>query len=151
VLAGWNIGPGDRCLCGGARGGDLLFAEACLAAGARVELLLALPFEQFIARSVAEPSTDWEARFRVVACQSIVRELDLDGADDHTRAHPFGVLNAWLIEEAVALASPAPPRILVVWDGRPSDSGRPGTGDFARRAAEFGIPLRVIDPLNPAG
>ena len=98
----------------------MLFAETRLAAGAQVELLLALPFERFIVRSVAEPGTDWETRFRAVARQSIVRQLDLEGLDDHTRAHPFGVLNAWLIEEAVAMASPHSPRILLLWDGHPS-------------------------------
>lgn len=151
VLAGWTIGPGDRCLCGGARGGDVLFAEACLAAGAEVELLLALSIEEFIDRSVALPGTDWEDRFRAVARQSIVRQLDLNGHDGETRAHPFGEFNAWLIEESLALAFPRSPRILVLWDGLPADPGRPGTGDFAMRAIEAGAELRVIDPLDPAG
>lgn len=151
VLTGWGIGPGDRCLCGGARGGDLLFAEASLTAGAEVELLLALPVEQFIARSVAAPGTDWEERFRAVLRQSDVRVLSLDAVDAYTRAHPFGVFNGWLLDEASALAAPNLPRLLVLWDGIPSDPARPGTGDFVDRALEAGIPVRIIDPLDPVG
>jgi hypothetical protein len=151
ALISWKIGPGDHCLCGGARGGDLLFAEACLAIGAAVELLLALPIEEFIGRSVAVPGTNWERRFRAAARRSTVRQLDLNHHDKETRAHPFGEFNAWLIEEAVARAFPDRPRVLVVWDGRPSESGRPGTGDFAQRAIEAGALVCVIDPLDPAG
>lgn len=151
VLTRWAIGPGDRCLCGGARGGDLLFAEACLASGAAVELLLALPVEEFITRSVAAPGTEWEERFRAVARQSTLRQLDLSNHNDNTRAHPFAMFNAWLIEEAVALAFPDRPRILVLWDGRPSVFGRPGTGDFVHRAIEDGFLVCVIDPLDPIG
>jgi hypothetical protein len=36
-----GAGAGDLGLCGGASGGDLLFAEACLERGMRVELHLA--------------------------------------------------------------------------------------------------------------
>lgn len=151
VLGGWGIGPGDRCLCGGARGGDLLFAEACLMAGADVILLLALPVDAFIARSVAVPGTDWEERFRAVLRKSDVRLLSLDGADDETRAHPFGFFNQWLIDEAIALAAPSSPRLLVLWDGTPSEPARSGTGDFVDRAIEAGIPVRIIDPLDPLG
>jgi len=150
VLGNWKIGPGDQCLCGGARGGDLLFAEACLAIGAVVELLLALPIEEFIKRSVAVPGTNWERRFHAAARQSTVRQLDLNHHDEDACAHPFGEFNAWLIEEAIARAFPDRPRMLVLWDGRPSESGRPGTGDFAHRAIEAGAPVCVIDPLDPA-
>lgn len=149
ILADWGVGPGDHCLCGGARGGDLLFAEACLVADAKVELLLALPYEEFIARSVAEPDTDWEARFRAVAHRSRVRVIDLKNSDESTPTSPFGLLNQRLLEEAIALAAPDQPKILVLWDSIPSESGRPGTGDFVERAKLSGIAVRAIDPFMP--
>ena len=43
---------GDLGLCGGASGGDLLFAEACLARGMRMELRLARAENEFLAESV---------------------------------------------------------------------------------------------------
>src|SRR5262245_98994 len=56
---------GDLGLCGGASGGDLLFAEACLERGMRVELRLARPENEFLAESVtfADPDRRWERSF----------------------------------------------------------------------------------------
>src|SRR5712672_3122741 len=47
-----GAGPGDLAICGGACGGDLLFAEACLARVMRLEFYI--PFDQpvFLANSV---------------------------------------------------------------------------------------------------
>lgn len=39
-----NAGPIDLALCGGACGGDLIFAEACLQRGMRLEMHM--PFEE---------------------------------------------------------------------------------------------------------
>ena len=52
ALADIDVGPGDLCICGGACGGDLLFAEAALARCARLELYI--PFEEptFLEKSV---------------------------------------------------------------------------------------------------
>jgi hypothetical protein len=52
ALADIDLGPLDLCICGGACGGDLLFAGAALARGARLELYI--PFEDptFLEKSV---------------------------------------------------------------------------------------------------
>ena len=44
ALADLGLGPNDLAICGGACGGDLLFAEAARARGARLELYI--PFEE---------------------------------------------------------------------------------------------------------
>src|SRR5690348_5817572 len=56
---------GDLGSCGGASGGDLLFAEACLERGMRIELHLARAQNEFLAESVtfADPDRRWERRF----------------------------------------------------------------------------------------
>ena len=63
ALAGLDIGPLDLCICGGACGGDLLFAEAALKRGARLELYL--PFEEaaFLEKSVDFADKEWRARY----------------------------------------------------------------------------------------
>ena len=63
ALADLDIGPGDLSICGGACGGDLLFAEAALARCARLELYI--PFEEptFLEKSVDFAGGDWRARF----------------------------------------------------------------------------------------
>ena len=60
-----GAGAGDLGLCGGASGGDLLFAEACLERGMRVELRLARAENEFLAESVtfADPDHRWERSF----------------------------------------------------------------------------------------
>src|SRR6266851_6659820 len=52
-LARWNAGADDVGICGGACGADILFAEACLERRARVLLLIPLPEDAFVKRSVA--------------------------------------------------------------------------------------------------
>jgi len=63
VLEQLDTGANDLCICGGACGGDLLFAEAALARGARLELYI--PFEEvtFLSKSVDFANRDWRARF----------------------------------------------------------------------------------------
>src|SRR5580704_2003451 len=62
-LADLGIGPDDLAICGGACGGDLLFAEAALARGAR--LALYIPFDEptFLQKSVDFADRDWRARY----------------------------------------------------------------------------------------
>src|SRR5271155_5282967 len=52
ALADLYVGPDDLCICGGACGGDLLFAEAALARSSHLEIYI--PFEEagFLAKSV---------------------------------------------------------------------------------------------------
>src|SRR5688572_447415 len=47
-LEEWKIGPGDLAICGGAQGGDMLFAEVCADRKAEVWLLLPLPEGDFL-------------------------------------------------------------------------------------------------------
>src|SRR5215204_2901388 len=60
ALDRWGIGPNDIGVCGGARGGDILFAELCVERDARVLLCVALPPERFLETSVRAEGTDWE-------------------------------------------------------------------------------------------
>src|SRR5207248_4445548 len=68
ALAAVGAGAGDLGLCGGAAGGDLLFAEACLDRGMRIELHLARSENEFLAESVtfADPDRRWERSFAQV-------------------------------------------------------------------------------------
>src|SRR5437764_11248177 len=55
--------PSDLAICSGACGGDLLFAEACLARGAGLELYLRFDENTFPQNSVDFADADWRARF----------------------------------------------------------------------------------------
>src|SRR5436190_11375398 len=62
-LEKWGIGRGHLVICGGARGGDILFAELCADRGAEVWLFIPLSENQFLEESVRLPGTNWEDRF----------------------------------------------------------------------------------------
>jgi tetratricopeptide (TPR) repeat protein len=54
---------GDIALCGGACGGDLLFAEVCLARGLHLEIKIPFDEPTFIEKSVSFAGDQWVERF----------------------------------------------------------------------------------------
>ena len=141
ALDRWGVGPGTRVICGGARGTDIIVAEAALARGADVLMCLSSPLARFERGSVALPGTDWSARFHRLLDVAEVHEPE--GAGDGDR---FARANEWMVETATALAG-GRPHLLVVWDGRGGD-GPGGTEDLVRRlgASAAGETTVVIDP-----
>ncbi len=137
ALDRWAVGPATTLVTGGARGADILAAEAALARGARLRLVLALPPEEFIAASVALPSGDWAERFRDLLSGADVEVVEGDGDD------VFTLTNERIL--AVARALDAHPYAIVVWDGERGD-GPGGTEDFVRRLGAAGERLVIIDP-----
>ena len=110
----------------GAAGGDLLFAEACLARGVPLRLLLPLAEPEFMAASLlpAADGAGWLARFRAVVAR-------LDAAP---RSAPTSSVRGagrrsvrsrqpWLLESALAFGAE---RLycICLWDGGGGD--RPG-------------------------
>jgi hypothetical protein len=152
ALARWRVGRGDLLVTGGARGADLLAAEAALARGAAVALLLALPAEEFLDRSVRlEPGAadEWEERFRTVLERSDVRVQDdklgpLAGGENR-----FARNNQWCLAFARAAAPAGGLRALLVWNGQEGD-GPGGAADLANELRLAGVEVEVIDPLEAA-
>ena len=70
ALANLHVGPDDLCICGGACGGDLLFAEAALGRSALLEIYI--PFEEptFLEKSVDFANKDWRTRFFAAKARS---------------------------------------------------------------------------------
>jgi hypothetical protein len=137
ALDRWAVGPATTLVTGGARGADILAAEAARERGARVRLVLALPPEEFVAASVALPGTDWTRRFRDLLRDAEVEVVDGAGED------VFALTNERIL--AVAQALDDHPCAIVVWDGERGD-GPGGTDDFVRRLGAAGDRLVVIDP-----
>lgn len=144
VLQGWEIGPGDICLSSGARGGDILFTESCLAAGARVCWLLPLPIEEFIDRSVRTSLGEWGQRFRALLDRVDVC-LPHDRADFDQSASPFAQGSSWLLETAQVEAGSGQPLVLLLWDGQVGDKSG-GTADVAAKVQHLGWPMKIVNP-----
>ena len=144
-----GAGAGDLGLCGGASGGDLLFAEACLERGMRVELRLARAENEFLAESVtfADPDHRWEHSFTRVKEEP-----------RHHRSHHAG--GAW--SRAQGRQRPRPlqsvdplygvvPRapeasFITLWNGEPGD-GPGGTQNMVELVRKLtGRQPIIIDP-----
>jgi len=124
VLDDIGAGPEDLALTQGAAGGDLLFAEACLARAVPLRLLLPLSEGEFVAASLL-PVVDgaaWQARFRAV----------VDRLDEPPREAPaalgpltpgddaFVRANLWLLESALAFGADKL-TCICLWDGGGGD------------------------------
>ena len=100
ALADLVLGAHDLGVCGGACGGDLLFAEAALARGARLELYIPFEEQAFLADSVDFADRDWRARFFAAKVRGVLhvapRELGLpqEGEDPYERN------NRWMLDRA---------------------------------------------------
>jgi hypothetical protein len=78
ALAGLGIGARDLCICGGACGGDLLFAEAAPARSARLELYIPFDETTFLDKSVDFAGGDWRARFFAAKARATLYVLPLE-------------------------------------------------------------------------
>ena len=128
VLDGFEAGPEDLSLTQGAAGGDLLFAEACLARGVRLQLLVPFLEPEFVERSVLS-SVDgptWGERWLALprtpdSHRYMPEELGPTSADDDE----FERCNRWLLFTALAYGAEKL-RFICLWDGGEGE-GRGGT------------------------
>ncbi|MBA2690300.1 MAG: tetratricopeptide repeat protein [Burkholderiales bacterium] len=139
-------GPEDTALCGGACGGDLLFAEACLSRNVPLTLYLALPVPDFIDKSVAFAGSQWVDRFYAV--KNHPRVQTLIAADElgppPADASPFARANLWMLFTTLAYGTERA-RFITLWNGREGD-GPGGTGDMVERMKKHSRPPYIIDP-----
>lgn len=142
-----SAGPEDLALCGGAAGGDLLFAEACAQRGVGLEILLPFERERFLASSVDPSGLEWRRRFETLAGLGtvVIRTLPADflGGSDLT---PFARNNLWLLQHALEHGAERL-RFLALWDGQPGD-GAGGTADMVAAAERVTSEIRIIDPAK---
>ena len=150
-LEEWKIGPGDLAICGGARGGDIIFAEACVARGAEVWLFIALDEAEFLEESVRGVlEGKWEQRYFDLRDRPSVKVFSqierLKSPPKGTS--PFARNNLWMINTArVEADDPKNLYAALVWDEKPTGDGPGGTSDFASRVKRFGG--RVAPVINP--
>ncbi len=150
ALAEIDAGPADLALTQGAAGGDLLFAEACLARAVPLRLFLPLAESEFVAQSLlpVEGGAMWLARFRaVVACldqppSEAPRVLGALAAGED----PFVRGNFWLLASALAFGTERL-RCICLWDGGGGD-GPGGTRHLVDAVYAAGGTVLRIDPAS---
>ena len=130
-----GVNEGDLCICGGACGGDLLFAEAAIARKAQVELYIPFDEEPFLQKSVDFAGNVWRERFLMVSSRASVHVLPQE-RDIGANADPYEQNNLWMLEAAKRFG---PDRVTFVclWDGKQGD-GPGGTGHLMSEVANAG-------------
>ena len=136
VLDQLGAGPNDVAISSAACGGDLLFVEACVQRGIRVEIYLPFDEEEFLQKSVNFAGDHWREKFlwvkeRVRDWHIMPRELPPlhDGED------PYARVNLWMLDRAVAYGS-RKIRFICLWDGKAGDG--PGGTKHLHDAVEQG-------------
>jgi len=145
-LEAWGIGEGDLAICGGARGADILFAELCLARGAHVRLMLALPQHEFIRQSVQFGASTWTQRF-----SALHDRCEVADQDERLGRPPDGITvfernNIWMLHTAQVEQRSGNLYAALVWDKQPTGDGPGGTSDFAARVTRAGGEIAIVDP-----
>ena len=147
ALAALDAGREDLAFTQGAAGGDLLFAEACLARGVPLRLLLPLAEAEFVAASIL-PVVDgaaWHARYRAVvaALAEPPREAPTDLGPLPAGDDPFVRANLWLLDSALAFGAERL-RCICLWDGGGGD-GPGGTRHLVEAVRAAGGRIIRID------
>jgi len=147
ALDALDAGAADLALTQSAAGGDLLFAEACLARGAALQLLLPLPeaeFERHSLRASADGAA-WSARFATVKARCAAPPLVLGEAvaDPPDAGSVFEHTNLWLLATALAYGVERL-RFVCLWDGGGSD-GPGGTRHLVDEVRRLGGQVSWID------
>jgi len=150
ALTGLGAAPGDLAICGGACGGDLLFAEAALERGAALELYLPFERDAFIASSVEFADADWRARFLAAAARATaVHLMPRERPPLGPGQDPYAQANLWMIEAATRFG-PGRVEFLCLWDGQGGD-GPGGTAHMIARLESRAAHVHRLDASALAG
>jgi tetratricopeptide (TPR) repeat protein len=140
-----QAGPEDIAICGGACGGDLLFAEACLARGMRVELRLAFDEPTFLQHSVAFAGDSWVNRFYKVkgAAKTVVLIMPDELGPSPKGINEFARTNLWQLYTALAWG-PEKVHFICLWNRKGGD-GPGGTEHMYNTVRQYSGHVHILD------
>jgi class 3 adenylate cyclase len=131
-----------------ASGGDIMWAEALLASGAELHVVLPFARNEFIQTSVAPASRDWVARFeRCLAAATAVSYATQDAYLDDDVLYRYGSELAMGLALLRARYLEGEVRQLALWDGGPplgAASTAIDVGTWRRR----GLPTTIVTPAG---
>jgi hypothetical protein len=138
-------GPSDLAICGGACGGDLLFAEACLQRRLRLEIYLQFAEPEFLQASVAFAGGQWVQRYCQVKANPLTQVLVMP---DELGALPAGIdpysrNNLWQLYSALC-NGPRRVRFIALWNGATAD-GPGGTRDMVEIVEKHSGQAYILD------
>ena len=117
-----GAGPDDAAICGGACGGDLLFAEASLRMGLRLWVHIPFDIPQFLKESVRFAGSSWQDRFFAVKEHEKTHLLMMPEVigDPPKGVDPYVRDNLWQLYSALAWG-PEKVHFICLWNGQTGD------------------------------
>jgi hypothetical protein len=137
------LGAPDLAICGGACGGDLLFAEAALARGARLEIFLPFEEQTFLERSVDFAGPEWRDRFFAAKAHAVLRIAPRDLGPLREGEDPYERDNEWMLASALRFG-PDKVDVVCLWNGEGGD-GPGGTRHMMDAVRDKGGRTHWID------
>ena len=133
TLAEIGARRGDLAICGGACGGDLLFAESCLARGMRLELYIPFDEPTFLAYSVDFADADWHKRYLAAKSAATLHVMPDELGPLPRDENPYERNNRWMLDSAARFGGEKI-AFICLWNGQGGD-GPGGAHHFMDEAA----------------
>jgi hypothetical protein len=143
ALADLDVGPGDLAICGAACGGDLLFAEAALARGARLELYIPFDEPTFLEKSVDFADADWRARYLAAKARADLHIAPRELAPPQEGEDPYERNNRWMLNQASRFGADKVD-LVCFWNGEGGD-GPGGTKHMMEEVRQRGGRTHWLD------
>ncbi|MET0500925.1 MAG: TRAFs-binding domain-containing protein [Candidatus Binatia bacterium] len=141
----WKAGPDDLAFCGGACGGDLLFAEACLQRSVRLDVRIPFDEPTFLQKSVAFAGEGWVERYYQMKSNEKTRVYVMPDELGPTAKNvdPYGRNNLWQLYAALSWG-PDKVRFLCLWNRKGGD-GPGGTEHMYETVKKYSGRVYVLD------
>jgi tetratricopeptide (TPR) repeat protein len=143
-----NVGAEDVALCGGACGGDLLFAEAVLEHELKLEIRLPFDEPTFLQKSVSFAPGNWTERYFKVKSHPNTTTLVMPEVLGplSAAANPFARLNLWQLYTSLAWG-PEKVRFVCLWNRKGGD-GPGGTQHMFETVQKYSGRVYVLDTTS---
>jgi len=134
---------GDLAICGGACGGDLLFAEAALARHLTVAIYLPFDEDKFLAESVDFAGADWRSRYFAAKSQASFHIASEELGPLKADENPFERNNVWMLQRATEHGAEKVD-FICLWNGSGGD-GPGGTQHLMQEVQKKGGRTHWLD------
>lgn len=135
----------DLALCGGACGGDLIFAEECLKRGLRLHVRIPFEEPEFLEKSVNFAGDSWRERFNAVTehekSKLIIMPEELGPTPKN--GNPYERNNRWQLYSALIWGAEKV-NFIGLWNRKPGD-GRGGTMHMFETVKKRSGETHIID------
>ncbi|MGB8563151.1 MAG: hypothetical protein WCD83_07010, partial [Pseudolabrys sp.] len=120
TIAEIGVAQGDLAICGGACGGDLLFAEACLARNMRLEIYIPFDEPTFLANSVDFVGGNWHDRYLAAKLRATLHVMPDELGPLPADESAYERNNRWMLKSAARFGDNKI-AFISLWNGQGGD------------------------------